>query len=124
MLPAFIVPEQTIEDKGAGEAVDVSGAAGQTLLLTLGVLDVVEQESLDLSISGSADGEEWSAKPIRAFPQKFYQGTSWILLDLSGQSDVKYLRAEWIVNRWGVGSTTPMFKFYVHLEKFEESAVA
>ena len=82
------------------------------------------RKALDLSISGSADGEEWSAKPIRAFPQKFYQGTSWILLDLSGHSDVKYLRAEWIVNRWGVGSTTPMFKFYVHAEKFEESAAA
>ena len=124
MLPAFIVPEQTIDAKGAGEAVDIGDAAGQTLLLTLGVLDAVEQESLDVSISGSADGDEWSAKPIRAFPQKFYQGTYWILLDLSGHADVKYLRADWKVNRWGVGLTTPMFKFYVHAEKFEESAAA
>ena len=124
MLPAFVVPEQTIDAKGAGEAVDIGAAAGQTLLLALGVLDVVEQESLDVSISGSADGEEWGAKPLRAFPQKFYQGTFWILLDLSAHADVKYLRAAWNVNRWGVGSTTPMFKFYVHAEKFEESAAA
>ena len=121
MLPAFIVPEQTIDAKGAGEAIDIGDAAGQTLL-TLGVLDVVEQESLDVSLSGSADGEEWG--PLRAFPQKFYPGTSWILLDLSGHADVKYLRAEWNVNRWGVGSLTPMFKLYVHAEKFEESAAA
>ncbi len=124
MLPAFIVPEQTIEAKGAGEAIDIGDAAGQTLLLTLGLLDVVEQESFDLCISGSADGEEWSPKPLRAFPQKFYQGTSWVLLDLSGHAEVKYLRAEWTVNRWGVGSKTPMVKFYVHAEKFEESAAA
>ena len=124
MLPAFIVLEQTIDAKGAGEAIDIGDGAGQTLLLTLGVLDVVEQESLDVSLSGSADGEEWGTKPLRAFPQKFYPGTSWILLDLSRHADVKYLRAEWIVNRWGVGSMTPMFKLYVHAEKFEESAAA
>ncbi len=122
MLPAFVLPETTVNDKGAGPALELGQAAGQLLLLTLGILDVVEQESLDLSLEGSTDGEEWNETPIRAFPQKFYAGMYSILADLSAHPDVKYLRANWTVNRWGVGSLTPMFKFYVFAEVFEEAA--
>ena len=124
MLPAFIIPEQTVDANGTSEAVELGDASGQTLLLTLGITDIVEQESLDISISGSADGEEWGEEKLRAFPQKFYRGTSSILLDLSQHADVKLLRVDWAVHRWGVGSKTPMFKFYVFAEKFEESAAA
>ena len=124
MLPAFIIPEQTIDAIGNGEDVELGDAAGQMLLLTLGVTDIVEQESLDISVFGSADGEEWGENKLRAFPQKFYRGTSSILFDLSQHADVKFLRVDWTVHRWGVGSKTPMFKFYVFAEKFEESAAA
>ena len=124
MLPAFIIPEQTVDAGGTGEAAELGDAAGQMLLLTLGITDIVEQESLDISVFGSTDGEEWGETKPRAFPQKFYRGTSSILLDLSQQADVKFLRVDWAVHRWGVGSKTPMFKFYVFAEKFEESAAA
>ena len=124
MLPAFIIPEQTVDAKGSGEAVAVGDDAGQMLLLTLGITDIVEQQSLDISVFGSPDGDEWGEKELRAFPQKFYLGTSSVLLDLSQHTDVKFLKVDWAVHRWGVGSKTPMFKFYVVAEKFEESAVA
>ena len=42
--------------------------------MTLAITKIIEQESLDLSIFGSADGATWGAKPIAAFPQKFYCG--------------------------------------------------
>ncbi len=124
MLPAFVLPETTVNENAAGPALELGQAAGQVLVLTLGILDVVEQESLDLSLEGSTDGEDWGEAPVRAFLQKFYAGTYSILVDLSAHPDIKYLRANWTVNRWGVGSLTPMFKFYVFAEVFEETASA
>ena len=62
MLPAFIIPEQSVDANGTGEALELGDDAGRMLLLTLGITDIVEQESLDISISGSADGEEWGEK--------------------------------------------------------------
>ena len=100
MLPGFLLPTTTIETKGSGEPVDIAHAAGSTLLLTLGVTEVVEQESLDVTISGSADGEEWAE--VRVFPQKFYDGTYQILCNLSETPDIKQLRVDWQCARWGV----------------------
>lgn len=122
MAPDFLVPETTIHEKGSGPVLELGEAQGKLLLLTLGIVDIVEQESLDISIWGSADGEQWGDKPLRAFPQKFYKGTYHILLDLSPHPEVRFLRAEWKVNRWGVGSHTPMFRFYVFAEPFREPA--
>jgi len=118
MLPGFLVPETTIESNGSSDPIDLGDLAGKMLLLTLGILDVVEQESLDIAIWGSADGGEWGEDPIRAFPQKFYRGTCQILCPLDSHPDVRYLRVDWKVNRWGVGLKTPMFKLYLFAEPF------
>ena len=122
MIPAFICHEQTVTENGAGPVIEIPAIQGKLLLLTLGITDVVEQESLDVLLKGSVDGETWDDQALRVFPQKFYQGTSAILLDLTQHPDVKFVRAEWTVNRWGVGSKTPMFKFYLHVEVFEDGA--
>ncbi|MCY4588920.1 MAG: hypothetical protein OXB98_23090 [Bryobacterales bacterium] len=118
MLPAFLIPETTIDSNGSTDPIDLGESAGNRVLLTLGILDIVEQESLDIAIWGSEDGEEWGEKPIRAFPQKFYAGTYQILCPLDTSPEVRYLRVEWKVHRWGVGETTPMFKFYLFAELF------
>ena len=60
-----------------------SGAAGRVFLLTLEITKIIEQESLDLSIFGSADGATWGAKSLVSYPQKFYCGQSPLLLDLT-----------------------------------------
>ncbi len=110
MLDAFLIPENTIiSAKADGAAVDLSGAAHRVFLLTLNITEIVEQESLDVSIFGSADGATWTAKPLAAFPQKFYRGQHPLLLDLTAHPEVKFLRAHWEVNRWGRGSETPHF---------------
>jgi len=112
MFESFLVPEKTVVTaKGDSAAVDVSAAAGKTLLLSLTVTRIIEQESLDLSVWGSADGQEFGAKPLVAFPQKFYMGEHPLLLDLSKTPEVRFLRAHWEVGRWGRGSETPMFEF-------------
>ncbi len=112
MFDSFLVPENTVVTaKGDGAVVDVSAAAGKTLLLTLTITRIIEQESLDVSVWGSADGQDFGAKPLLAFPQKFYAGEHPLLLDLSPAPNVKSLRAHWEVGRWGRGSETPMFEF-------------
>jgi hypothetical protein len=97
--------------------VDLSGAGGRVFLLTLEITKIIEQESLDVSVFGSADGATWGAKAIVAFPQKFYCGQSPLLLDLAAHPDVKLVRAHWDVARWGRGVETPMFEFGVRLKE-------
>ncbi len=113
MFPGFILPETTVREAGSGPDIAVGSAVGSMLLVTLGLTRVIEQESLDLAIWGSADGLEWGAKPLAAFPQKFYCGTYQVMLDLSRTPDVKFLRVKWLVNRWGKGDPKPLFDFYV-----------
>jgi hypothetical protein len=118
MIDAFLVGEKTVVSaKGDGPTVDVSGAAGRVFLLTLEITKIIEQESLEVSIHGSADGAAWGAKAVVTFPQKFYCGQSPLLLDLTADADVKFVRAHWEVARWGRGTETPMFEFGVRLKE-------
>ncbi len=124
MLPAFILPETTIREAGTGPALDLGDSQGGLVLLTLGITRIIEQESLDVSVWGSEDNMEWGAKPLIAFPQKFYCGTYQVLLDLSQHRKVKYLRVKWQVARWGKGDAKPLFGLYVFAQDFEEKALA
>jgi hypothetical protein len=118
MIDGFLVPEKTVVNaKGDGPALDVSSASNRVFLLTLNIINIVEQESLDLSIYGSVDGTTWAAKPLTAFPQKFYRADHPLLLDLTSHADVKFIRAHWEVYRWGRGSDTPMFEFNVRIKE-------
>ncbi|HST11144.1 MAG TPA: hypothetical protein VLL05_12270, partial [Terriglobales bacterium] len=118
MIDTFLVPEKTvINAKGDGVSVDVSAAANRVFLATLSITNIIEQESLDVSIYGSSDGATWSPKSIAAFPQKFYRGEHPLLVDLTGHADVKFVRAHWEASRWGRGTETPMFEFHVTLKE-------
>jgi hypothetical protein len=125
MMEAFLVPERTVVNaKGDGTAVDVSAAEGRIFLLTLAITNIIEQESLDVSVFGSADGAAWDAKPIVAFPQKFYREEIPLLLNLTARLEVKFIRAHWEVARWGRGSETPMFEFSVKLREVPQELLA
>jgi hypothetical protein len=118
MIEAILVPTNTVVSaKGDGPAADVSGVASRVFLVTLAITKIVEQESLEISIFGSADGTAWGAKSLAAFPQKFYREESPLLLDLTAHPDVKWVRAHWEVARWGRGIETPMFEFGVTLKE-------
>jgi hypothetical protein len=113
-----LVPEKTvISAKGDGPALDLSAAASRVFLLTLDITNIIEQEALDVSIFGSADGTTWEAKALTVFPQKFYRGEHPLLLDLTGHADAKFIRAHWEVNRWGRGTETPMFEFHLAIRE-------
>jgi hypothetical protein len=118
MIDSFLVPEKTLATtKGDGAALDITGAANRTFLVTLEITDIVEQEALDVTILGSTDGVTWTPKPLASFPQKFYRGYHPLLVDLTGQASVKFVRAHWEVNRWGRGSEIPRFEFQVGLKE-------
>jgi len=118
MIDTYLVPENTeVSAKGDGAPVDVGSAANRVFLLSLNITDIVEQESLDVSIYGSTDGVAWGAKPLTYFPQKFYRAEHPMLLDLTAHPEVKFLRAHWEVARWGRGTEIPMFKFGVSIRE-------
>jgi hypothetical protein len=118
MIDTFLVQEKTVVNaKGDGPVVEISSASNRVFLLTLNITGIVEQESLDVSVHGSADGTTWGPKPVTNFPQKFYQAQHPLLLDLTGHAEVKFLRAHWEVSRWGRGSETPMFEFHVTMKE-------
>lgn len=118
MIDTFLVAEKTVVTaKGDGPSVDVSGAANRVLLATLEISKIIEQESLEISIHGSADSNSWDTKPIATFPQKFYCGQTPFLLDLTAHPAVKFVRAHWEVARWGRGTETPMFEFSLRLKE-------
>jgi len=116
LLPTFLVPETTQRADGESEPLVLGSAAGEVVKLALGITRIIEQESLDVSIWGSADGETWGDTPLIAFPQKFYCGTYTILLDLSGRPEITRLQAKWKMSRWGRGEPKPLFGFYVFAE--------
>lgn len=112
MFEGNLVPEKTvIAGKGEGEPVALEGLQNRVLLLLLRITNIVEQEALDVTVWGSADGAAWGDKPLEKFPQKFYRGEHPLLLDLTARADVKFLRARWEANRWGRGPEAPMFEF-------------
>jgi hypothetical protein len=121
MLDNFLVPEKTVVTaKGDGPTLELKPTQGRVFLLTLAITDIIEQESLDVSIHGSTDGAAWDAKPMVAFPQKFYREEVPLLLDLTARPEVKFIRAHWEVHRWGRGTETPMFEFHVTLREVPE----
>ncbi len=113
----FLLPETIVRQDGAGPVRALGGSQGKSLLITLGITRIVEQESLDLSIWGSPDGTEWGTKPLAAFPQKFYCGTYKLTLDLSRQPETAFLSVRWKLNRWGRGEPQPLFGLYVFAEE-------
>ncbi len=122
MLPNFLIPESTVREDGTGLVLSLDNSQGGLILLTLGITRIIEQESLDITIRGSADGQQWSEKPILAYSQKFYCGTYQMLLDLRKHPDVRFLRAQWKVNRWGRGEAKPLFGFYLFVSEATRAA--
>jgi len=125
MFNASLIPEKTVvRDKGESPAVDVSSAAGKVLLLTLNITDIIEQQSLDVSIWGSPDGAAWGDKPLLSFPQKFYRGQHPLLLDMSKHAGIKFLRAQWRVERWGRHAEGPRFELQLSAQEVPQDVLA
>jgi hypothetical protein len=117
-LEIVLIPSNTkLESNGDGTPFDISETATRTFFCVLTIAEQIEQESLDASIWGSNDGQNFGKKPLLKLPQQFYQGTCKMVLDLSTRPEVKFLRARWELNRWGRVAPQPMFVAGLTLEE-------
>jgi hypothetical protein len=106
-----------LEENGEGEKIDISATSTRTFFCVMIISDQIEQESIDVSIWGSSDGENWGAHPILKLPQCFYRGETRAVLELVLVPEVKFIRARWELNRWGRVAPLPMFRVGLHLEE-------
>ena len=117
MLRNVLLPESIVRADGKGPEIDLGSKRGKLLVLTLGITRILEQQSLEITVCGSVDGERWESKPLAKFPPKFYCGLYSILLNLGSRPDVRYLRVHWKMSRWSKRESMPMFGFYVYAEE-------
>lgn len=114
----YLVPAGTIcEGPGRSAPLELGSLAAKPLLLILHVNEVLEQESLHVSIWGSADGQDWGTQAIFWYPQKFYSGFTPAALDLRQRPDIKFLQGRWETNRWGRGIPRSYFKLSLEVQE-------
>jgi hypothetical protein len=113
-----LIPAGTrLTANGDGEARDISTSTTRTFLCAMDITDQIEQESVDLSIWGSADGQDFGKMPLLKIPQRFYRGETRQILDLSMKPEIRFLRARWELARWGRVAPHPMFVLSFHLSE-------
>src|SRR5712692_3890990 len=111
-----LIPQDTlVKENGTGALVDIRASGPRTFYCVLNITDQIEQESVDVSIWGSADGENWGTHPLLKLPQQFYRGETRAVLDLTLVPEVNFIRAGWDLNRWGRVAPLPMFVLGLHL---------
>jgi hypothetical protein len=105
-----LIPQGTVlQENGNGESVDIRQSSTRTFYCTMLIREQIEQESVDVSVWGSADGESWGTHPLLRLPQQFYKGETRAVLELSFAPEVNFIRAGWELNRWGRVAPLPMF---------------
>ena len=112
---AFLMEEQIVTANGEGPPVAVSDVGGAIATLTFGIVESAEQQSIEISVYRSEDGETWDEQPVLVFPQRYYVGTMAMTLDLRKFPGTSFLKVRWSVSRWGRGAPTPRFRTYLFL---------
>ena|SRR5579863_7219918 len=117
----FLLPETVAHENGRGPEIALD-SSGSPMRLTLGITRIIEDEYLEVSLWGSVDALQW--RPLAAFPPKFYCGDYSLLLDLSRNPDVRYLRAQWKMDCRLPGERKPLFGFHVTAEQMQRAGAA
>ena len=113
-----LIPNDTlVKESGFGAAMDIRASQTRTFFCVMNINDQIEQESVDVSIWGSADGENWGTHPILKLPQQFYRGETRAVLDLTLVPEINFIRAGWDLNRWGRVAPLPMFVLGLNLKE-------
>ncbi len=115
--PKCLLSDSVRRMDGVGPAVELDEYRGKLLVVTLGITAVVERTGLTVSVWGSPDELEWGAKPLITFRQRQYCGVYSVLLNLAQHPEIRSLRVQWNMNRWGKGERIAQFGFQVFLEE-------
>ena len=105
----LISPDTRLTANGEGQPYEIAASETRTFLCSMFIEDQIEQESVDISVWGSADGQDWDKLPLLKMPQQFYRGETRQILDLTLKPEVRFLRAKWDLARWGRVAPHPMF---------------
>lgn len=113
-----LIPAGTrLTGNGEGEPRDIGASQSRTFLCSMVITGQLEQESVDVSIWGSTNGQDFGKFPLLKIPQRFYRGETRQILDLSMHPDVRFIRAKWDLARWGRVAPHPVFVLGVHLSE-------
>jgi hypothetical protein len=105
-----LIPSSTrLTSNGEGQAFEIPANGTRVFMCTMFVTEQIEQESVDISVWGSSDGQDFGKLPLLKMPQRFYRGETRQILDLTLKPDVKFVRAKWELTRWGRGAPHPVF---------------
>jgi hypothetical protein len=116
-VPKCLLADCVRHEDGAGPAVDLNEFRSKLLVITLGINAVVERTGLTVSVWGSPDQADWGAAPLVTLRQRQYCGVYSALLNLAHRPDVRFLRVQWNISRWGKGQRAAQFGFEVFLEE-------
>jgi hypothetical protein len=110
----LIAPGTRLTSNGEGQSFEISSSQTRTFLCSMEITDQMEQESVDISVWGSADGQDWGKMPLLKMPQRFYRGETRQVLDLSLKPEIRFIRAKYDLTRWGRVAPHPMFVLGFH----------
>jgi hypothetical protein len=105
----LIPPGTRLTANGEGAVFNIDSCQTRTFLCSMDITEQIEQESVDVSIWGAADGQDWGKTPLLKMPQRFYRGDTRQVLDLTLKPEIRFLRAKWELTRWGRVAPHPMF---------------
>jgi hypothetical protein len=113
-----LIPQgRRLTANGDGEALNIDSSQTRTFLCSMDITEQIEQESIDVSIWGSTDGQDWGKMPLLKMPQRFYRGDTRQVLDLTTKPEIRFLRAKWELTRWGRVAPHPLFVLGFHLSE-------
>jgi len=115
--PGRLLPESVRAGDGVGAIVALGEYRSKLLVVTLDITSVVERTGLTVSIWGSPDQTAWGSTALLTFRQRQYCGVYSVLLNLATHPEIRYLRVQWSMNRWGRTNRVPQFGFEVFLEE-------
>jgi hypothetical protein len=105
-----LIPAGTrLTANGEGQPHEIAASVTRTFICAMFITEQIEQESVDISVWGSADGQDFGKLPLLKMPQRFYRGETRQILDLTMKPEIKFLRAKWDLARWGRVAPLPMF---------------
>jgi hypothetical protein len=113
----LVPPGTRLMSNGEGEPQYIGASQTRTFVCSMTITDQIEQESVDLSIWGSKDGLNWGTKPLLMMPQRFYCGETRLVLDLSLNREIQFIRTKWELARWGRVAPHPRFVLGFHLSE-------
>lgn len=117
-----LFPETEVRGAGHGPVIALGTYKGKPLNVTVQVSQISQNQSLDLEILGSADGDSWLR--LAVFPHRFYCGHYQYQLNLQAHPEIAFLRIGYQLKNWAPSRGSTVSSFAVHCEPAAPIAVA